>query len=211
MNEVAELARVMKAHDLSATDEQIERLAFYCRHLWDWNRRLNLTRHTDFETFVTRDLHDSRQLASLLRHGERILDVGSGGGVPGVPIAILRPDVSVTLCESTRKKAVALESIIVGLSLDVGVFAERGEDLLDQLTFDTLTARAVAPLKRLVPWFRPRCASFQRMLLAKGPGWQQEQHEATVAGLLDGVKIRVAGEYLTVGRNRPSVVLEVRF
>ena len=62
---------------------QIARLEAYCRLLWDWNSKLNLTRHTDFEKFVTRDLTDSLVFARFLGQGETVLDVGTGGGVPG--------------------------------------------------------------------------------------------------------------------------------
>ena len=209
MNAATKLVRVMEAHGVTATERQTDLLAVYCRQLWDWNARLNLTRHTDFETFVTHDLHDSRQIADLLNPNARILDVGSGGGVPGIPIAILRPDVSVALSESTQKKATALQLIVEALSLDIPVYPERGEAVIRQQSFDTLTARAVAPLKKLIPLFRPCRRRFRRLLLIKGPGWHAERQEADSAGLLKGVTIRVAAEYATVGRDGKSVILEV--
>ncbi|MFM7136201.1 MAG: RsmG family class I SAM-dependent methyltransferase, partial [Planctomycetota bacterium] len=60
-----------------------ERLAAYATSLWGWNERLNLTRHTDVDRFVSRDIGDSAALLEHLAHGERVLDVGTGGGVPG--------------------------------------------------------------------------------------------------------------------------------
>ena len=97
---------------LQVSTEQAELLDKYCRLLWDWNRKLNLTRHTDYETFVARDLVDTQHLAQLLGDDEEVLDVGSGGGVPGIVLGILRPDLQLTLCESVGKKAKVLEKMI---------------------------------------------------------------------------------------------------
>jgi 16S rRNA (guanine527-N7)-methyltransferase len=80
-------------------------IADYCSELWDWNTRVNLTRHTTPELFVKRDLLDSWHVCKLLEQNEEVLDVGTGSGVPGILIAILRPDTQVTLCDSVAKKA----------------------------------------------------------------------------------------------------------
>src|SRR5436189_2404112 len=106
------LAAALARHGIELPAAQVERLDRYCRLLWDWNTKLNLTRHTDNEKFVGRDLVDSLQLASHLRAEEEVLDVGTGGGVPGVVLAILRPDLKVALCDSVGKKARAVESIV---------------------------------------------------------------------------------------------------
>ena len=125
------------------TAEQVEQLDHYRRLLWSWNERMNLTRHTTLEKFVGRDVFDSYQLSQLLNADERVLDVGTGGGVPGVVLAILRPDLSVSLCESTQKKARAVEAMVGELGLSVPVFATRAEEVLEITTFDTLVARAL--------------------------------------------------------------------
>ena len=110
----------------------------YCRLLWEWNERLNLTRHLDFETFVSGDVLDAVQLAELLTAGERVLDVGSGGGVPGILLGILRPDVQITLCDSIRKKTRALDDMVSQLALPITVQTSRVQDLLPKHAFDTL-------------------------------------------------------------------------
>lgn len=80
-------------------------LSAYAASLWAWNERLNLTRHTDVETFVSRDVADAVAIVPHLARGERVLDVGTGGGVPGVLLSILRPDLRVELAESVAKKS----------------------------------------------------------------------------------------------------------
>ena len=91
--------------------DQTSALEKYCTRLWDWNERLNLTRHTTYEKFVSRDVVDSLQLANLLAPKKRVLDVGTGGGVPGAVIAIFVPTCT-SLCESVAKKAKAIEAIV---------------------------------------------------------------------------------------------------
>lgn len=205
------LADALAAHNFSVTDDQAEQLQHYCDLLWDWNTRLNLTRHTDYESFVTRDLHDSQQLASHLAPQESVLDVGSGGGVPGILLAVLCPSLDVTLTESTRKKAVALEAMVAELGLSVAVCAERAEQVLRSQAANTVTARAVAPLGRMLPWFLPLQKKVDRLLLIKGPSWTSERDEAADAGLLDRIDLSVLSEYATSGRDGHSVILELRW
>ena len=171
-----------RAADRRYADEQVEQLDRYRRLLWSWNERMNLTRHTTLEKFVGRDVVDSYQLSKLLERGERVLDVGTGGGVPGVVLAILRPDLSVSLCESTQKKARAVEAIVGELGLHVPVFSQPGRrGAARSRTFDTLVARALAPLRKVLTWLQPHWDAFDRLLLIKGPAWVEERGEARAA------------------------------
>lgn len=99
----------------------MKKLAAYATSLWSWNERLNLTRHTDVEKFVARDVADSVMIAPHLAHGERILDVGTGGGVPGVILAIVRPDLKVDLSDSVGKRARAVRAIVSEVGLVIRV------------------------------------------------------------------------------------------
>ncbi len=139
---------------------------------------MNLTRHTTLEKFVGRDVVDSHELGKLLEQGERVLDVGTGGGVPGVVLAILRPDLSVSLCESTQKKARAVEAIVAELGLRVPVFPSRAEEVLEISTFNTLVARALASLSKILTWLRPHWDAFDRLLVIKGPAWVEERERS---------------------------------
>lgn len=210
MNDVDTLAAAMTRHGVTVTDAQQEQLERYCRLLWDWNERLNLTRHTDFERFVARDLLDSRHLADQLEAGETVLDFGTGGGVPGVVVAILRPDVEVTLCESVGKKARAVESIVHDLGIDVPVYANRLEQVLDERRFDVVMARAVGSLCDVCRWIGDRWSSIGRLLLVKGPKWPEERGEARHRGYLTGVELRVVDRYPMPGTESESVILRLR-
>lgn len=203
------MRKLLVAEGLEFTDDQLESLDRYRRLLWSWNQRINLTRHTTLEKFVSRDIVDSYELSKLLRRGERVLDVGSGGGVPGVILAILRPDLSVSLSESTQKKARALESMVAELGLEAPVYATRAEEVLEINTFDTLVARGLASLPKVLGWLAPHWDAFDQLLLVKGPKWVDERNEARHQGLLKGLELRKAATYQTPLTGAESVILKV--
>jgi 16S rRNA (guanine527-N7)-methyltransferase len=192
-----------------------ERLASYAVSLWAWNERLNLTRHTDVGRFVSRDIGDSAALLDHLAHGERVLDVGTGGGVPGVILAILRPDLRVELSDSVAKKARAVAEIVREAGLSLPVHAAAAQELVASrpagaARFDTLVARAVAPLSKLLGWFEPRAEAFGRLLVIKGPRWEEELAEARVKRLGKKVSIRRISSWPLMGTDNESVLLEIR-
>ncbi len=203
------LAAALAHHGIQLPEEQIAGLARYCRLLWDWNEKLNLTRHTDYERFVTRDVVDSQALEQFLDAGERVLDVGTGGGVPGIVLAILRPDLTVDLSESMAKKARATAAIVDALKLPLAVHHARAEQVLAQKSFDTLVVRAVAPLAKLIGWFGPHWDSFNRLLVIKGPAWVEERKDARERGLMRHLELRKLSSYPLPGSDNESVVLSI--
>lgn len=203
------LETALARHEIQLSDEQIARLDRYCRLLWEWNERLNLTRHTDYEKFVSRDLVDSLELSKLIHEGEEVLDVGTGGGVPGVILATLRPDLQMSLCESVGKKARAVDSIIQELDIPVSFFASRAENVLEDFRFSALVARAVGPLWKMLKWFEPHWLSIGRLLAVKGPRWIDERSEARERGLLRNLELRNVASYPLAGTESESVILKV--
>jgi 16S rRNA (guanine527-N7)-methyltransferase len=208
---VAQLTTALGEREIVLDPPQVEQLDRYRAALWHWNEQINLTRHTTLEKFVDRDVVDSWELAKLLARGRRILDVGAGGGVPGVIMAIVRPDLRLTLAESTQKKAKVLQSIVTELNLPIEVFAVRAEELLELRTFDTLVARAVAPMPKILTWLAPHWNAFDELLLIKGKSWIEERAEARRRGVLRKLELRKAASYPIPG-DPPgdSVILRVR-
>ncbi|MBX9791371.1 MAG: 16S rRNA (guanine(527)-N(7))-methyltransferase RsmG [Pirellulales bacterium] len=204
------LAAALARHGIALEAEQIELLDQYARLLWEWNARLNLTRHTDYERFVARDLRDVMALADLLEPGEHVLDLGTGGGVPGIPLAIVRPDVTVSLCESIAKKARAASEIVASLGIEVPVYHQRAEQVVEEHDVDTIVARAVGPLEKILTWVGPHWDRFHRLLLVKGPSWTEERQAARERGLLRGLELRRKASYPLAGTESEGVVLEVR-
>ncbi|MFN9369353.1 MAG: 16S rRNA (guanine(527)-N(7))-methyltransferase RsmG [Planctomycetia bacterium] len=189
-------------------------LAAYADRLWAWNERLNLTRHTDVQRYVSRDVADAAAIAPRLATGERVLDVGTGGGVPGVLLAILRPDLRVELSESVGKRARAVSEIVAEIGLEIPMHACAAQSVVQARAgagdrFDTLVVRAVAPLAKLLGWFEPLAACFGRMLVVKGPRWEDEKDAARLQGLTKRLLVRRVASWPIRGSDNESVLLEI--
>ena len=204
------LSAALVRHGIDLPDDQAEHLDRYCRALWAWNEKLNLTRHTDYERFVARDIIDSMALERFLEPAERVLDMGTGGGVPGVVLAILRPDLEITLCDSVAKKARAAAAIVDEIDLQIAVEHAPAQKLLEAKTYDTLVARAVAPLEKVLRWLEPCWESFKQLLIIQGPAWAEQRKAALHRGLLRNLELRRLASYPLPGTDSQSVVLRIR-
>lgn len=204
-----EFSAALAGHGYELAEETAAKLESYVRLVWQWNESVNMTRHTTWELFVGRDLRDCIELAKLIAPGEDVLDLGSGAGVPGIPLALLRPDVNVSLAESVGKRAKILDELVSDLSLPVAVYAARGEELLEDFRFTTVVSRAVGSLRKLCQWFEPHWASIDRMLAIKGPKWVEERSEARHLGAMKGLQMRVAASYPLGEGDHEGVILQI--
>jgi 16S rRNA (guanine527-N7)-methyltransferase len=204
------LPAALARHGIELPEDQIALLDRYCGRLWDWNSRLNLTRHTDYEKFVSRDVVDSLWLERFLESGESVLDVGTGGGVPGVVLAIVRPELEVSLCDSVAKKAKAVAEIVAEVGLKISVHHAPAQELIQRERFDTLVVRAVAPLPKLLTWLQPHWDRIGRLLVIKGPAWVEERAAARERRLLAGLRLSKLATYPLLGTDSESVVLQIR-
>lgn len=149
------VARDLEAAGLDPGREPVEALAHYLTLLRQWNRVYNLTGIRDARALVERHIVESLALRPLLR-GERVADVGSGAGLPGVPLAAAEPCRRFTLIESRAKRVRFLRHVIGSLGLaNTTVAHTRVEDLPTGPPFDTVLARAVAPPAELIRITRP--------------------------------------------------------
>ncbi|MBE5808279.1 MAG: 16S rRNA (guanine(527)-N(7))-methyltransferase RsmG [Clostridiales bacterium] len=182
------LRRGAAAMRIELTDAQADMFLAYYRRIVEANAQFNLTRVPDDPAeFIDRNLLDS--LAPLcfdmLPEGCSLIDVGTGAGFPGIPLAIARPDVSVTLVDALDKRVKFLQGVTDALHLNAEAVHMRAEDAARtpnmRESFDVATARAVAPVnvlaELLLPFVRPGGA----MLAFKGPGAQEELEDARFA------------------------------
>ena len=211
LNEFEQALRKFEIDQAALPDQSIrDRIQQYCVLLWHKNQQLNLTRHTDWEPFVSRDLVDTLELSKLIPEEKEVLDVGSGGGVPGLLLAIIRPDLEISLAESVGKRAVVLAEFADLLGLSCQIYQERAENILKDFRFDITTARAVGSLSKLCTWFQDDWLHVGRLLAIKGPNWVNERQEAEDAGLLEQVDLQSLVEYQPVGCEWKSIILEIK-
>lgn len=188
---------------LSSVDQS--RLLTYLALLDKWNRVYNLTAVRETERMVSHHLLDSLAIVPYVETAS-VLDVGSGGGLPGIPLAIARPDLQVTLIDSVAKKTAFLLQAKAELGLEnVTVVTGRVEAHQDANGFDTIISRAFSDLKEFVTLTRHLLAPRGRWLAMKGLYPHEE-----IAALPDWVKLR--GEHaLTIPHldaTRHLIILE---
>ncbi|MEL7499834.1 MAG: 16S rRNA (guanine(527)-N(7))-methyltransferase RsmG [Planctomycetota bacterium] len=206
---MASLKKTLDQYEIEVSDEAYPLLKQYCTSVWEINKEINLTRHTSYEKFVTRDLVDTIELSKLIPNGSEVLDVGSGGGVPGLVLAIIRPDLNVSLTDSVGKKAAALGAIADQIGISLEIYQSRAEDLLEDFRFDYTVARAVGPLKKFGIWFEKVWPSIGKLLAIKGPKWVDEKAAADEIGCLNQIDIEVVSTYDVPGLDWQSVILQM--
>jgi 16S rRNA (guanine527-N7)-methyltransferase len=141
----------------------------------------NLMSKQGLVELATRHVPESVRFARSLPATECLLDIGSGGGLPGIIIAIVRPEIEVHLLEATGKKATFLTEVAGELGLRISVHHARAESPASvglRRKFHAVTARAVAPLDRLVTWSEPFLAPDGVLYAIKGQRWSEELDQA---------------------------------
>lgn len=166
--EVRGLADGAAALGLDLDPAQLRQLDTFLDLLEKWNRVYNLTAIRDRGQMVTHHLLDSLAIVPHVE-GPRVLDVGSGGGLPGLPLAIARPELAVTLLDSNHKKAAFLNQAVAELRLDnADVIAERVEAWRTDRRFDTIVSRAFSDLGEFVSLAAPLLVPGGRFAAMKG-------------------------------------------
>jgi len=169
----AELQNSGKLPFPEPASEQIEQLQKYISLLLEWNQRINLISPNDEDRIAERHIIESLAVLSAwpFPQDASVLDLGSGGGFPGIPLKIVRPDLAVTLLESRQKKTLFLNTVVQELQLpSCRVVNARAEELAKTSgeKFSIVIARAVADLKTLWEWSRSLLVSGGVLLAMKG-------------------------------------------
>jgi 16S rRNA (guanine527-N7)-methyltransferase len=169
-----ELARVLP-EEIPHRERLIEKSALHLERVAQMNEHMNLTRIASPAEAAVKHVLDSVIPWRLFHGARRVLDAGTGAGFPGVPLSVVLPDVEFVLAESIQKKAHFVESLCEPLELsNLRVFPQRAEELVAGYRPDIITARAVAPLSRIVDLFAKALAQGSRLLLYKGPDAESE-------------------------------------
>lgn len=151
------------------TDAQISKLERLPELYSTWNAQINVISRKDIKELEVRHVLHSLAIARFLHFapGTRILDIGTGGGFPGIPLAIYFPDCKFTLCDSIGKKIKVVEAIADDLALEnVNTYIGRVEKIEDK--FDFIVSRAVAPLSNLIHWTKTKIRKEERNVMQNG-------------------------------------------
>lgn len=150
-------------------------------------------------------------LGEFLPQDDTVIDVGSGAGLPGLVLAVARPDLRITLLEAQQRRARFLSEVVEGLGLS-NVHVERGraEERVGVISANTVTARAVAPLERLAAWCLPLLSPGGRLLAMKGDSAEEELRSAKPALRKLGVKSTRILQCGTAILDTPATVVELR-
>lgn len=196
---------------INLTEEQLKKFEKYYEILVSYNQKVNVTAITEKEEIYVKHFVDSVINVDKLV-GKTLIDVGSGGGFPGIPIKILRDDLSVTLLEATGKKCDFLNIVIKEIELkDIKVVNARAEDLSKTAEFreqfDICTARAVARLNSLCEYVMP-FTKVDGCFVAYKTGEKEEIKEAENAIKTLGGKLDKILEYDLFGNKRSMIFIK---
>jgi 16S rRNA (guanine527-N7)-methyltransferase len=196
---------------LAVSKEQIEMLREYVRCLLEWNGKINLISRRDVEQIWTR--HVLASIAPLFRFefhpGSSMADIGTGGGLPGIPLCILSEDLKITLIDSIQKKIRALSEILRTLGLRgaqavCGRVEELGKVRPFHQSFDYVTARGVGSISDIVKWSVPLLKSGPAESLPEPPPPRRRLERGAIV-LLKGGDLAAELEQVEV-KNKPKEI-----
>lgn len=202
----------MQTYD-EITDNPERAAAFnrYAEMLRERNEKINLTAITEPEEVKIKHFLDSCSAAELLPGGASVLDIGSGAGFPGLPLKIVRPDLTVTLLDSVNKKVAFVSDVIAELKLS-GVTAvhARIEDFPHKGEYDAVVSRAVAELSTLAEYALPFVKIGGAFIAYKSEKAESEAEAAASAITLLGGRIREIREaFVAAGLTRKLIIIDI--
>ncbi len=185
----AVLGEGIAAMRLDVSPAQQDKLMDYLALMFKWNAVYNLTSLRDPMQMVTHHLLDSLAAVPAFAGAQNVLDVGSGGGLPGIVLAIVRPDMKVSMIDTVHKKTAFLTQVKAELGLaNVTVYTARVEQLQVSDKFDVITSRAFADLSDFVNWSSHLLADGGRYIALKGVAPKDEQERLPAEWKVDKVE-----------------------
>ena len=183
---------IIQKYFTDITETQIEQFAKLQELYKDWNLKINVVSRKDIDELYLRHVLHSLGIAKVMQFkpGAKVLDVGTGGGFPGIPLAILFPETQFHLVDSIGKKIKVVNEVVQGLGLqNVKTTNGRAEEVKDQ--YDFIVSRAVAHMETFVRWTKGRIAKKQNhplkngILYLKGGDLSEELEKYTSATIYD--------------------------
>lgn len=158
---------------ISVTASQISLLAMHCKELVTWNKISNLTSITDPEEIAIKHVIDSLAASGAIESNSRVIDIGTGGGFPGIPLKIIREDLEIVLLDSSRKKVSFLKQVIIKSGMkSITAIHSRAEDLSEKAgfssAFDCAVCRAFSSLENIFALASPFLKKEGKIIAMKG-------------------------------------------
>lgn len=213
-----EIKQTFLNYDIELSDLQIEQFESYYNMMVDYNKDVNLTAITSQTDVIIKHFLDSVLCAKDLNKDAKLIDVGAGAGLPGIPLKIVRPDLNVTLLDGLNKRVVFLQAVINKLGLkNIDAVHARCEEYARKPEFreqyDYCVARAVAKLNTLSEYCLPFVKVYGFMIAYKSRNAQIEIQEAakaldTLGGKLTDIKITDIEE---IGAERDILFIQKKF
>ena len=172
--------------NLEINDKQLELFYQYMNGIIDWNDKINVTAITDEKMFIVKHFVDSLAINKFVTQAKSIIDIGTGGGFPGIPLKIMNYDKNVTLIDSVNKKLNVIRDITKDMDLgELEILHSRAEDLASKQeyreTYDIATTRAVSNFSTILEYMLPFIKVGGYAICMKGPNYTEEFEEAKVA------------------------------
>lgn len=181
-------------NNIQISNEEIEKLYIYMKEILEWNEKVNVTAIKDEKEFIVKHFIDSLTIEKYITNREKVLDIGTGAGFPGIPIKITKNKSHVDLVDSVNKKLNVIRDIIPKIKVeDIECIHTRAEDLAKNIkyreSYDVVTSRAVANLTTLVEYMLPFAKVGGKIICMKGPNVEEELTESKKAISILGGKI----------------------
>ena len=203
----------LKLININISEDEIENFKIYMELLLGWNEKINLTAITDENDIVLKHFVDSLTIKKYISENEKIIDIGTGAGFPGIPLAIMNKYNEITLMDSLNKRIVFLNDVIDKLKLNnVKAIHSRAEELARNKNhrekYDVAVSRAVANLSTLVEYMLPFVSVGGKSICMKGPNIEEELKNAKNAiKELGGEIIKIENFKLPESDNERNIVI----
>lgn len=186
-----ELKSQAKQINIELTEEQVEKYYKYMNLLLEWNEKINLTAIIEPKEIILKHFIDSLTIEKHIKENEKLIDVGTGAGFPGIPISIIKENTNIVLLDSLNKRINFLEEVKKELKLKNittihGRVEEFGKNKKERETYDIATSRAVAPLNILLEYLLPLIKVGGRAICMKGSNIEEIENAKNALKILGG-------------------------
>mgnify|MGYP004607464823 FL=1 len=186
-----ELENAAKQIEIELTKEQIEKYYNYMNLLLEWNEKINLTAIIEPREIILKHFVDSLTIAKYIKDDEKLIDVGTGAGFPGIPLSIVKENTDIVLLDSLNKRINFLEEVKENLKLENittihGRAEEFGKNKKEREIYDIATSRAVAPLNILLEYLLPLVKVGGKAICMKGSNIEEIENAKNALEILGG-------------------------